>query len=152
MRCMAKNPELRYQTPQELSRALYLAAEERGLRPGGLTLSKWYYPSRSRLRIWKDRLLWAVPFVILIGAIMILDYIWKPDLRQSEFLPETPGLKRRVVTVNSGGRGSSIFGSPVMKGAALELDDVPQFFPQPPESGIYSFISSALILPRFRSR
>ena len=133
MRCMAKNPELRYQTPQELSRALYLAAEERGMRPGGLTLSKWYYPTKTRLKIWKDRLMWAVPIVILFVSIMILDCIWKPDPRQSEFLPETPGLKRSVVSVNPGGRGLSIFGMPVKKGQVLEFDASPQSFPQPPE-------------------
>ena len=134
MRCMAKNPELRYQTPQELSKALYIAAEERGMRPGGLSLSKWYYPTRTRLKIWKDRLSWAVPIVLLIFAIMVLDCIWKPDQRQAEFLPETPGLKRSVVTVNPPGRSSSIFGSPVRKGAVLELDSFPKSFPQPPEN------------------
>lgn len=101
MRCMAKNPEMRYQTPQDLSKALFIAAEEQGMRPSGFSMSKWYLPSISRLMVWKDRLWWAIPIVALIIAIMILDNLWKPNLRQSEFLPENPGLKRNVVSVNA---------------------------------------------------
>ena len=133
MRCMSKKPELRYQTPQELTKALYIAAEERGMRPSELSMTKWYFPARSRLKIWKDRLSWAVPIVMLFFAVMILDYIWKPNQRQSEFLPETPGLKRSIVSVNPSGRSSSIFGSPIKRGAVLEFDSVPQSFPLAPE-------------------
>lgn len=133
MRCMSKKPELRYQTPQELTKALYIAAEERGMRPSELSMTKWYFPVRSRLKVWSDRLAWAVPIVFLFIGVIALDYIWRPTQRQSEFLPETPGLKRNIVSIKSGGRGSSIFGLPVKRGKVLEVDDVPQPFPQPPE-------------------
>ncbi|MBQ2622242.1 MAG: protein kinase [Thermoguttaceae bacterium] len=126
MKCMAKNPDLRYQTPQELSKELYIAAEEQGMRPTRFSLSKWYLPSKSRLKVWKDRLSWAVPIIILVFACMILDYIWKVDPRQSEFLPETPGLKRNVASENSRERSLSIFGSTIKKGKALEFNSVPQ--------------------------
>lgn len=133
MHCMEKNPDKRYQTPQELSRDLYIAAEEQGMRPSRYSLSKWHLPSKSRLIIWKDRLAWALPIVLLFIAITVLNCFWQPDKRQSEFLPEAPSLKRSETSENSNGRVTPIFGSPVKRGKTLEFDSIPQSFPQPPE-------------------
>lgn len=133
MRCMSKVADKRYQTPQALSKALFIAAEELGMRPSGISLAKWYLPSISRLRVWKDRLSWAVPIVILLVVIVILDYIWRPNQQQAEFLPETPGLKRIVSSDVSNGRAVSKIGLPVMKVKPLALDLNSQSFPQPPE-------------------
>ena len=130
MRCMAKNPEMRYQTPQELSKALFIAAEEQGMRPSGFSMSKWYMPSISRLLVWKDRLWWAIPIVALVIAIMILDNLWKPNPRQSEFLPENPGLKRSVVSVNSvdSFRSDNMLPSPKVKPFNFNIH--PKAYPQ----------------------
>lgn len=133
MRCMSKVADKRYQTPQALSKSLFIAAEELGMRPSGISLAKWYMPSISRLRVWKDRLSWAVPIVLLLFVIMILDYIWKPNPRQAEFLPEKPGLKRGVASDDSEGRTVSKIGLPVMKAKPLALEFNSSSFPKPPE-------------------
>lgn len=91
-RCMAKNADLRYQTPQALSSALYLAAEELGMRPIGMSLTRWYMPSISRLRAWKERFWWVLPLAGLILCVMCLDSLWKLDLHESEYLPESMTL------------------------------------------------------------
>jgi serine/threonine protein kinase len=128
MRCMEKNPDNRYKNPQELSRDLYIAAEEQGMRPSRFSLSKWYLPSKSRLRVWKDRLAWAIPIVLLIVGVWILNCFWQPDQRQAEFLPESPGLKRSDNSVNANGRPTPIFGA-VKKGKVLDFDSDVQSFP-----------------------
>lgn len=91
-RCMAKEADLRYQTPQALSNALYLAAEDLGMRPVGMSLSRWYMPSISKLRVWKDRFWWLLPIAGLILCVMCLDSLWKLDLHESEYLPENMSL------------------------------------------------------------
>ncbi len=95
-RCMAKNADMRYQTPQQLSKALYIAAEELGMRPLGISLAKWYLPSISRIKIWKDRLWWILPVVFLVLIVLILDGIWKLPDRDMEFLPDAPGLHGEI--------------------------------------------------------
>ncbi|MBR5710645.1 MAG: protein kinase [Thermoguttaceae bacterium] len=133
MRCMSKVADKRFQTPQALSKALFIAAEELGMRPSGISLAKWYMPSISRLRVWKDRLSWAVPIVLLLFIIMVLDYIWKPNPQQAEFFPEKPGLKRSSASEDSEGRAVSKIGLPVMKAKPLALEFNSSSFPQPPE-------------------
>lgn len=133
-RCMAKNPDLRYQTPQDLSKALYVAAEGQGMRPSGYSMSKWYMPSISRLRVWKDRLAWTVPIVFLIIAILVLDNVWKPNQRQSEFLPEKPGLKRSVLSVNSDNGFMSDNMVPGPKVKPFNFNIHPKAYPQSPSA------------------
>ena len=133
MRCMSKVADKRYQTPQALSKALFIAAEELGMRPSGISLAKWYLPSISRLRVWKDRLMWVVPIVCLLFIVVVLDFIWKPDQRKAEFLPETPGLKRSSASDNTGDRSVSRIGLPVMKVKPLALDVNTKALPQPPK-------------------
>lgn len=99
-RCMAKNADMRYQTPQDLSKALFIAAEELGMRPMGISLAKWYLPSLSRLKIWKDRLWWALPLVGLVLLVLALDGIWKLEPREMEFLPDAPSLKRNHLQIS----------------------------------------------------
>lgn len=132
MRCMAKDPDRRYKNPQELSRDLYIAAEEQGMQPSRYSLSKWYLPSKSRLRIWKDRLSWAIPIILLLLAIMLLDCFWQPDQRQSEFLPEAPSLKQNNASENSNERPAPIFGA-IKKGKVLEFDSATQSVPPTPD-------------------
>lgn len=151
MRCMAKNREMRYQTPQELSKALFMVAEEQGMRPSGLSMSKWYLPSISRLRLWKDRLWWAIPIVALIIAILILDNVWKPNLRQSEFLPEKPGLKRNSASINSDSGFKTDNLSPGSKVKPLNFNIHPKAFPPSssitlPEDSIFKQSDNAMEL------
>lgn len=136
MRCMAKNREMRFQTPQDLSKALIAVAEDQGMRPSGYSMSKWYMPSISRLLVWKDRLWWAIPIVALIIVIMILDTLWKPNQRQSEFLPDNPGLKRNVVSVNSVNNFRSDNLAPGPKVKPFNFNLHPKAYPQ--SSGVIS--------------
>ncbi len=113
MKCMAKNADLRFQTPQDLSKALFIAAEEWGMRPMGISLAKWRLPSISRIKLWKERLSWLIPILILIFTVIVLDSAWKPDEKQQEFLADSPGLKRDVVTsdLSPAKYKNSMFGS-----------------------------------------
>lgn len=133
VRCMAKDPNSRYQTPQALSADLIKVAEKLGMRPSEFSLDKWYLPSKSQLMIWKDRLAWAIPIVALIIIVLVLNCFWQPDQRQSEFLPDTPSLKKSEPSSgNSNGRPAPIFGS-IKKGKVLELENAVQSFPPTPE-------------------
>lgn len=75
-RMLAKSPERRYQTPDELVADLLSFAANYGLRttsPAGLT---WLPSGGARLPLWERNLPWLAPLVVLIIVVLAMNFAW----------------------------------------------------------------------------
>lgn len=93
MECAAaKDPRKRFQTPQEMSRALDRVARQIGLYPlgwgytGVMSRGRWLasrhrmLPMMERFRKIKIHLPWLLPLILFLLAIIIMKFVWTPSL------------------------------------------------------------------------
>lgn len=77
-RMLAKQPEQRYQTPADLTTALFNLSDQLGIvRPGiasPLASTEPVSPS-----LWQQHLLWIAPIVLLLGGVAAMTLLWRPS-------------------------------------------------------------------------
>ncbi|QGJ69741.1 putative serine/threonine-protein kinase pknB [Planctomycetales bacterium 10988] len=106
-RMMAKDPDDRYQTPEDLVKELMLLAGQLGLKPTGPSGLVWISPESLRPYWAEVHLPWLVPVVVLIVLVGLLEtlgpYRWSvnSDLASSLEAPGNPYPDPKAIAVPS---------------------------------------------------
>lgn len=107
LRLMAKQPNQRYQQPEELIGALLVAADRLGLQLGGFTTTVRVEPRRTWWTILEQHLPWAMPLALLFAAVFVFEAVQRPEsVTRADMRPRLASARqndRSVATPNARG-------------------------------------------------
>lgn len=89
-RMMAKDPRRRFQSPQQLIEAMAQLAEQVGLHPAGPGEPHWVPDQAPQVSLLQRHLPWMAPVVVLVLAVLLLDFFWSAPSPQSGAWPTLP--------------------------------------------------------------
>jgi serine/threonine protein kinase len=84
---LAKRPEDRFQTPADLLAALIAVSEQLGLAFPQISLPSAWPASSSREAGWRRYAEWLVPVAFLLGAVLVLEIVWRREQPPATFPP-----------------------------------------------------------------
>ena len=82
-RMLAKSPQQRYATPDQLMVDLTAFAAQHGLVAAGSSRLVWLSPEHLKVPLWERHLPWIVPLAVLVLLIAALSFVWSHDADQA---------------------------------------------------------------------
>ena len=95
-RMLAKDPRRRFQAPQELVEHLTALADYLGLRSVAVEGRLWGPPGQSEARWWQSHLPWAVPTLVLLVIVGLLNALWSAQASQEDVLVLDVGTPEEI--------------------------------------------------------
>jgi len=131
-RMLAKPPERRYATPEELIAELTALAARYGLEGASSSRLVWPLPVELQYTFWERHLPWIAPLAALFVLVAILGFIWSRDDGLDSPPPIVPATGALQPAADDGASNASEIGP-----AVKSTDDVPtesdRAAPQPHE-------------------
>jgi serine/threonine-protein kinase len=119
-RMLAKPPERRYATPEELIAELTTLAARYGLEGASSSRLVWPLPVELQYTFWERHLPWIAPLAALFVLVAILGFIWSRDDGLDSPPPIVPATSALQPAADDGASNASEIGP-----AVKSTDDVP---------------------------